>query len=78
MLQLFTGARPSQYGLVFGIAHLAAMISAPIFGRFGSQIGPEVLSYTGAFLQGICGIGFGCLEYIENTNLFLSLSYALR
>jgi hypothetical protein len=30
-----TGAKPSQYGSVFGAAHLSAFVAAPIFGRFG-------------------------------------------
>jgi MFS family permease len=40
-----------QYGFVFGIANLAAFLSAPVFGRYGPKIGPKVLYNFGAFLQ---------------------------
>lgn len=45
------GATPSQYGFVFGIANLAAFISAPIFGRWGPIVGPKILYNSGAYLQ---------------------------
>ena len=67
-----------QYGFVFGIANLAAFIFAPIFGRFGTKIGPKILYNSGAYLQGICGLCFGFLAYIESANLFIGLSYLLR
>ena len=67
-----------QYGFVFGIANLAAFLFAPIFGRYGSKIGPKILYNCGAFLQGICGLCFGFLTYIEGANLFIGLSYLLR
>ena len=31
-----------------------------------------------AFFQGICGMAFGFLTYVENVNVFLGLSYAIR
>ncbi len=78
-LSLFAlGATPSQYGLVFGISNLAAFLTAPIVGRFGSQIGPKYLYNTGAFVQAIAGLSFGFLDKIENVNAFLGLSYFLR
>ena len=72
------GATPSQYGFVFGIANLAAFIFAPIFGRFGSKLGPKLVYNLGAFTQGIVGISFGFLGYIQNAAPFLGLSYFLR
>jgi hypothetical protein len=67
-----------QYGFVFGIANLAAFLFAPIFGRYGTKIGPKILYNCGAYLQGICGICFGFLTYINSANLFIGLSYLLR
>ena len=32
----------------------------------------------GAFVQAVCGIGFGFLKYIDNLNAFLAFSYLLR
>ncbi len=73
-----TGATPSQYGFVFGIINMAAFITAPFFGRYGSMIGPKLLYNVGAFVQAIVGISFGCLDFVNDTATFLGLSYALR
>jgi MFS family permease len=72
------GATPSQYGLVFGIANLAAFLSAPIFGRYGAKIGPKFLYNFGAFMQALCCLAFGFLDFIPNVGVFLGLSYCLR
>ena len=79
LLKLVIGATPSQYGFVFGITNMAAFLTAPFFGRYGSQIGPKLLYNTGAFVQAFAGISFGCLDYIDdNLSAFLGLSYFLR
>ena len=72
------GASPSQYGFVFGITNLAAFIFAPIFGAYGTQIGPKLLYNCGAFLQAISGICFGLLSFVQKLAPFLGLSYLLR
>jgi len=72
------GATPSQYGFVFGIFSLAAFASSPIFAAYGAKIGPKRLYNFSTFLIAINGIMFGFLEYIQNTALFLGLSYTLR
>ena len=72
------GVTPSQYGFVFGIGNLAAFLFAPIFGHFGAKIGLRCLYNFGAFIQGVVGISFGFLIYIENAAPFLGLSYFLR
>ena len=72
------GARPSQYGFVFGIYNLAAFIAALFFGRYGSQIGPKLLYNTGAFSKALAGLSFGFLDYIDDTATFLGMSYVLR
>ena len=72
------GARPSQYGFVFGIYNLAAFIAALFFGRYGSQIGPKLLYNTGAFGKALAGLSFGFLDYIDDTATFLGMSYVLR
>jgi hypothetical protein len=64
--------------LVFGISNLAAFLTAPIFAKFGPMIGPKYLYNTGAFLQALVGLAFGFLDYLENVNAFLGLSYFLR
>ena len=72
------GATSSQYGFVFGIANLAAFLSAPIFGRYGAKIGPKFLYNFGAFVQAFCGLAFGFLDLIPQVGAFLGLSYFLR
>ena len=67
-----------KYGFVFGIANLAAFISAPFFGVYGTQIGAKLLYNIGALLQALAGIAFAFLIYVENTVAFLGLSYLLR
>ena len=63
---------------MFGIFNLGAFMGGPIFGRFGSKVGPRVLYTVGGFAQGICGILFGLLAYVDNVNAFVGLSYFLR
>jgi MFS family permease len=75
---LLAGATPSQYGLVFGVFNLAAFLFSPIFGRYGTKVGLKLLYNTGAFVQALAGIGFGFLEYIDDTTTFLGISYLLR
>lgn len=72
------GATPSQYGFVFGIANLAAFVTAPLVSKYGAKIGPKLLCNFGAFLQASCTFAFGFLTFIENKNVFLGLSYLLR
>ena len=67
-----------KYGFVFGIANIAAFISAPIFGMYGIQIGAKILYNIGALLQALAGIAFAFLVYVDNTVAFLGLSYFLR
>ena len=67
-----------KYGFVFGIANIAAFISAPIFGMYGTQIGAKILYNIGALLQALSGIAFAFLAYIDNTAAFLGISYLLR
>jgi MFS family permease len=72
------GATPSQYGFVFGILNLAALIFAPIFSQYGYAIGAKLLYNIGAFVQAIVALLFGFLIYCQSTELFLGLSYFLR
>jgi len=72
------GATPSQYGFVFGICNIAAFFFAPIFGKFGDKIGPKRLFIIGAFTNAIFGLAFGTLQFVEDTTLYITLSYVLR
>ena len=72
------GATPAEYGFVFGIANLALFIFSPIFGKYGTKIGPKNCFCAGAVLQGISGFLFAFLAYLENTGAFIGMAYLLR
>jgi len=72
------GATPAQYGFVFGIANLSLFIFSPIFGRYGSTIGPKLCFNVGAVSQGVSGFLFAFLPYIDSVDLFIGISYLLR
>ena len=63
---------------MFGITNLAALISAPLFGAYGSRIGAKYVYNFGAFVQPLCAIFFGFLTYVDSLGAFLGLSYFLR
>ena len=72
------GAKPSEYGLVFGIANLSLFIFSPVFGKFASRIGLKTCFNVGAIMQGVSGLSFAFVPYLDNVAIFLSLSYVLR
>jgi hypothetical protein len=57
---------------------LAALLTAPIFAKYGSSIGAKFLYNMGALFQALSSLAFGFLDYTDNINLFLGLSYLLR
>ena len=63
---------------MFGIANLSLFIFSPIFGKYGSRIGPKVCFNCGAVMQGVSGFMFAFLPYCEGVALFIGLSYLLR
>ena len=63
---------------MFGSANLAAFVFAPVFGRFGSKIGPKLLYTSGAYVQAVAGICLGLLTFVDDTGAFIGLSYFLR
>ena len=72
------GASLSQSGFVFGVFSLAGFISSPFFGKYGGNVSPRFLYIPGSFAIAACTLVFGALHFIDNLNLFLSLSYFLR
>ncbi len=68
----------SKYGFVFGVVSLASFIFSPIFAHYGPVIGPKLVYNIGSFSQGIDTILFGFLEFANNTNWFIWVSYLLR
>ena len=72
------GAKPSQYGFVFGITNLALFICGPFFGKYASKIGLKMCFSSGAILQGLSGFMFAFVPQFEDVAMFLALSYFLR
>ena len=72
------GATPSQYGFMFGITNLTIFIISPIFGKYGSRIGPKLCFNIGAVLQGVSGFLCAFLTYCTTTESFIGLAYTLR
>ena len=72
------GAKPSEYGFVFGIANLSLFIFSPIFGKYASKIGLERCFNIGAIMQGVSGLLFAFVPYLDNVAIFLFLSYLFR
>lgn len=72
------GAKPSQYGLVFGVFQLTFFILSPIYGKLMGYISPNFMLLAGTFLVGGSVLLFGFLQYSPNGLPFLALAYALR
>ena len=72
------GATAAEYGFVFGIANLSLFIFSPIFGKYGTKIGPKLCFNVGAVLQGVSGFLFAFLPYLTSTGAFIGLAYVLR
>lgn len=72
------GANPAEYGAVFGIIHLAMFLAGPLFGKYMSNIGVFRVFVFGVVGTSVCGCLFGLLTFLNDTYLFLGLSYGLR
>ncbi len=64
---------------MFGISHLAAMLTAPFFAANTTKLGAKTVLIVGSFLQCLFGgILFALLDEVNGTAAFLGLSYLLR
>ncbi|KAG7163416.1 MFS-type transporter SLC18B1-like [Homarus americanus] len=72
------GATPTQYGFVFGIFELTVFIVSPIYGNYLNKIGPKFMFNAGIFTTATTCIMFGFLDRINDTNVFIGLSFAIR
>ena len=63
---------------MFGIVSLAAFVFSPFFAHYGQKIGPKLLYNIGGIVQGVGGICFVLLVYVNDTSAFIGLSYFLR
>ncbi len=72
------GATSAQYGVVFGIIHLAMFLAGPIFGRYMPRLGVRAVFVFGVLGTAACSCAFGLLTLLPTTWSFLGCSYALR
>ena len=50
----------------------------PVFGKYEYKIGIKTCFNIGAIMQGVSGLLFAFVPYLDNVAMFLSLSYVLR
>ena len=72
------GATPSEFGPVFGIVHLATVATSPFVGPLVSRLGLRRVFTLGVVCLSVASIGFGLLDFINQTISFLILAYILR
>ena len=72
------GAKPFEYGLVFGIVNLAAVIINPFSGTISVKIGIKKSLCIAVVVEGLCGCLFAFLSYCQDVGYFIGLSCALR
>lgn len=72
------GATSSEYGLVFGIIHLAMFFAGPIFGRYMAVLRVKAVFIFGVLGTAVCALLFGFLTFIPSKWGFLGFSYAIR
>ena len=72
------GVSKTHVGMVFAIYHFTIFASSPFFGKYHRNIGIKRMIYTGIIIMGSCAIGFGLLDLIQNSDLFIFLSYFIR
>lgn len=72
------GAKPTEYGFVFGIFELTVFIVSPIYGNYLNKIGPKFMFNAGIFTTATTCILFGFLDRINDTTAFIGLSFAVR
>jgi len=71
------GLSVGQSGVVFFASYITQIVFMPIFGKFISQIGSRRMFVFGLFLAGLCNLGFGCLRFADQPQLFFGLSLAI-
>lgn len=65
------GVSASVTGYIFSIYSVAVVVASPFIGHIMQKTGRRVLISGGLLLMGLSFICFGCINYIENDNLFI-------
>ena len=67
-----------QVGFVFGLVHISGFISATVISIVGDKFSFRKMSFLGAFGQATAVMAFGMLDFTEEADIFVTLSYLLR
>ncbi|XP_075235922.1 MFS-type transporter SLC18B1-like isoform X2 [Lycorma delicatula] len=71
-------ATATEYGLVFGSFEFVAFLSSPLLGKHIDSVGAKLMLNIGMVIASLSAILFGMLDYINDHNTFISLSFLLR
>ena len=72
------GASPSQFSPIFGFIHLATAVTSPFMAKVITRVGLGNVFKLSLSLIFMAAISFGCLTYVDDLVLFLTLAYVLR
>jgi len=72
------GATSTEYGLVFGVFELVVFITSPLVGPRIPKLGAPTAFTAGLLTTGSCCVLFGLLDYIQEHDWFIGLSFAVR
>ncbi len=68
-----------QYGVVFSLVHLGALLATFTAGRVAPRfLKVSRMAFISAVSLGVITIAFGFLDYVQDKSAFLSVSYVLR
>jgi len=72
------GVSVTETGIVYGSVFFTTIVFSPIFGKYIERIGSRNLFLLGTLIAGIGNIGFGFLQWVDETYPFLTLSLIIR
>ena len=72
------GATASQFSPIFGFIHLATVVTSPFMAKVITRVGLGNVFKLSLVLIFVAAISFGCLTYVDNLVLFLTLACFLR
>lgn len=72
------GVTVSQAGLVFGSVNFIQILFIPVFGKYLNKLRAHRLFLGGVFVCGAANIVFGFLQWVDDTQTFLALSFIIR
>ena len=72
------GARPFEYGFVFGVVSLSRGLLSPISGALAVKFGIKKTICVGAIVESLCGIFFAFLSVSHDVAYFIGFSCLFR